>query len=85
MVPPRWLDDKGRERPTRPCPTCGSPWPNTPPYPLTGWQAYATTNWDGVPGPVFVPEWCGHPRLYSPWQVGADRYVLVEILGEAPW
>ena len=37
---------------------------------------YTATSWGGTPGMVLVPEWCGHPREYVPWEVGANRYLL---------
>lgn len=78
MNPPIWLDEQGRPRPKRPCPTCGREIPilSVPTELLRfyGWQPWQL--WSTV-------EWCGHhvEGILVPTEGG--RWRLVPILGEA--
>ena len=80
MTPPRWLDEDGEERATRPCHRCGKPTPVRYSYRLehlrmAGFQLFAEAQ---------IVHWCGddHHYLVVPAADG-ERAVLVPILGEA--
>jgi hypothetical protein len=62
MVPPVWLDERGRRRPTMPCWTCGREVVATVRFRdrdvrALGWQPGGT---------VFIPAWCGCRPEYVP-------------------
>ncbi len=80
MTPPRWVDEHGRLKPTRPCHRCGTPVPVDHAYrlehlPMIGWQHFAEAS--------FV-EWCGHQqRFVVVPDVDGERAALVPVWGEA--
>ena len=80
MSPPRWLDEDGKERRTRPCHRCGRPTPVDYSYRLEhlrmiGWQLFTEAQ---------IVQWCGGPHHYVVVPDAADeRAVLVPTLGEA--
>jgi hypothetical protein len=78
MVPPIWLDERGRPRSKQPCPSCGREIPviALPPELLRfyGWQPFQV--WGTV-------EWCGHRAEGIPVPTEDGRWRLIPILGEA--
>ena len=55
MTPPRWVDEEGRELPTRPCPACG----RVIPFTTAGGRRPGGEKHE--PYEVFsYVEWCGH-------------------------
>ena len=80
MSPPRWLDEHGRQRPTRPCHRCGTHVPVGYSFRLEhmrmiGWRLFAEEQ---------IVQWCGHDHhfLVVP-DADGERAVLVPIFGEA--
>jgi len=78
MVPPIWLDERGRRVPTRPCPRCGR---ETPVYRLTAERAHRIS-WQ--PWQVWsVVSWCGHQQEGIPVLAADGLWELIPVLGEA--
>ena len=78
MVPPIWLDESGRRRPTRACLRCGR---EAPVYrfrleilPRVGWQLFR---------PAAYVNWCGHAQEFVPLPERGGWARLVPIVGEA--
>ena len=78
MNPPTWLDERGRPRAERPCPSCGREIPvlSVPTELLRfyGWQPWLP--WSTV-------EWCGHRVEGIPVPDTDSRWRLVVVEGEA--
>ena len=78
MVPPIWLDERGRPRQKQPCPRCGREIPviTLPPDLLRfyGWEPLRL--WGSV-------EWCGHRVEGIPVPGPEGRWRLIPPLGEA--
>jgi len=78
MVPPIWLDEQGRQRPTRACPRCGREAPLYR-FPIdvvrrVGWQLVV---------PTFYVNYCGHRQEVIPLPERGGWARLVPIIGEA--
>lgn len=78
MVPPTWLDERGRPHAKRPCPVCGREIPvvTLPPEHLKwyGWQPWQL--WSTV-------EWCGHRVEGIPVPDVDRRWKLIVVEREA--
>jgi len=76
MTPPIWVDEYGKEVPTRPCrvPDCKREW-------AVRRYRFEHLMWTGWPAtPMVVVNWCGHGQEFVPWPE-ADRYwVLVPVV-----
>jgi hypothetical protein len=69
LTPPIWLDERGRRRPTRPCPKCGSDSPEH----RYRFEHLRMIGW-GQPRQVLkIVNWCGHSQDFVAWP-GADGY-----------
>jgi hypothetical protein len=75
---PTWLDERGRPRAKRPCPTCGREIPvlsvPTELLRVYGWQPWLL--WSTV-------EWCGHRVEGVPVPDTDGRWRLIVVEGEA--
>ena len=78
MYPPVWLDEHGRPRPKRPCPTCGREIAvlSIPTEHLRSWGWNPWQLWS-------VIEWCGHRVEGIPVPSGEGRWRLIVVEGEA--
>jgi hypothetical protein len=79
MTPPIWRDERGRRRPTRPCPRCGTEIPvalrlRVEDVRRVGWQLYT---------PAHYVEWCGHGQEVIPIPQRDGWCCMVPVLGEA--
>ena len=78
MTPPRWLDEHGHPRPTRPCPRCGRAAPvlrcREDQLRLLGWRLYGEGS--------FV-NWCGHKQEFVVVPEGEGWCRVVSVMGEA--
>jgi hypothetical protein len=78
MTPPIWRDERGRRRPTRHCPRCGSDIPvlrlRVEDVRRVGWRLYT---------PAQYVEWCGHGQEIIPIPQTDGWCRLVPVLGEA--
>lgn len=78
MSPPRWVDERGRPRPTRPCPRCQRE------IPVNRWpvKTLATTKRWPYQVMTFV-EWCGHQQEVVLVPEGDGWYSEIPVLGVA--
>jgi hypothetical protein len=78
MTPPRWVDEQGRPRPTRPCPTCGRV------IPVNRWPVKTLATTKRWPYQVFTfVEWCGHQQEVVLVPDGDGWYSEISVLGVA--
>ena len=76
MTPPIWLDEHGREAPTRPChvPDCTREWP-------VRRYRFEHLSWSGWPTqPMVVVNWCGHVQEFVPWPDKDGYWTLVPVV-----
>jgi hypothetical protein len=77
MTPPRWLDERGRPRPTRPCPKCGRV------IPVNRWPAKAAAIQRRPYQVLSFVEWCGHQQEVVLVPDGDGMYSEIPVLGVA--
>ena len=76
MAPPIWLDEHGREVPTRAyyVPDCTRAWP------IRRYR-FEHLPWPGWPTqPMVVVNWCGHGQEFVPWPEKDGYWVLVPVV-----
>jgi hypothetical protein len=78
MTPPRWVDEHGQPRPTRPCPTCGRV------IPVNRWPVKIVPTQKRWPYQVMTfVEWCGHQQEVVLVPEGDGWYSEIPVLGVA--
>ena len=77
MTPPRWVDDDGREVPTRRCPKCQRV------IPVNRWPAKAGAIRRRPYQVLSFVEWCGHQQEVVPVPESDGWLSEIPVLGEA--
>ena len=77
MTPPRWVDEQGRELPTRPCPKCQRV------IPVNRWPAKAGAIQRRPYQVLSFVEWCGHQQEVVLLPEGDGWLSEIPVLGEA--
>ena len=77
MTPPRWVDEQGRELPTRPCPKCQRV------IPVNRWPAQAGAIRRRPYQVLSFVEWCGHQQEVVLVPEGDGWLSEIPVLGEA--
>jgi hypothetical protein len=78
MTPPRWVDERGRLCPTRPCPRFGRV------IPVNRWPVKTVPSQKRSPYQVITfVEWCGHQQEVVLLPEGNEWYSEIPVLGVA--